>query len=117
MILVATRSMSLRDGLLALLAAINPAQPIEFVDDIAVLLTAVTQAPIDLIVLDADLPTVSTGMVSGQIKQASPHTRILILTDLIEPHDSPSHFEADAVLLKGIAATDMANTIERLLAH
>ncbi len=117
MIVVATTSIALREGLRALLAAITPEQTIEFTGDVTAVLTTVTHSPVDLVVLDAELPTVSTGMVLGQIKRVSPETRLLALTNTVQQQDSIARFDVEAVLLKGIAAIDIADTIERLLAH
>lgn len=115
MILVATRSTSLREGLQALLAAVTPDQTIEFVGDFVEILRKLTQSPVDLVVLDADLPAVSTRRVLSQIKRASSATRLLVLTDTVQQQHTASQFDAEAVLLKGTAATEIASTIEHLL--
>src|SRR5512135_2729730 len=115
MILVATRSISLREGLRALLAAITPSQTIEFVDDMGEVLKKLTESPVDLVVLDADLPAVSAGIVLGQIKQVSPTAHLLVLADTVQQQQTAAPFEAEAVLLKGPTAAEIAATIERLL--
>ncbi len=115
MVLVATRSTSLREGLRALLAAITPDQTIEFVDDYVEVFRKLTQSPVDLVVLDADLSAVSARTALSQIKQVSSATRLLVLTDTVQQQHTVSPFEAEAVLLKGIAATEIASTIEHLL--
>ena len=115
MILVATRSTSLREGLLALLTAITPSQTIEFVDDLAEVLKKLIESPVDLVVLDADLPAVSTGIVLGQIKQVSPTAHLLVLTDTVQQQQTALELEAEAVLLKGTPAAEIAATIEQML--
>ncbi len=115
MVLVATRSTSLREGLRALLAAITPDQTIEFVDDYVEVFRKLTQSPVDLVVLDADLSAVSARTALSQIKQVSSATRLLVLTDTVQQQHTVSPFDAEAVLLKGTAATEIASTIEHLL--
>ena len=115
MILVATRSISLREGLLALLAAITPGQTIALVGSTTEVPQQLSESPADLVVLDTDLLDMSTGMVVRQIKQVSPVTRLLLLTDTVQQQRAMSQFEAEAVLLKGTPAAEIAITIERLL--
>lgn len=115
MILVATRSISLRDGLLALLAAITPGQTIEFAGDMLEVSQQLSESSADLVVLDVDLLDRSTGRVVRQIRQVSSVTRLLLLTDTVRQQQSMSQFEAEAVLLKGTSAAEFANVIEQLL--
>ncbi len=117
MILVATRSISWQEGLLALLAAITPGQTIEFFGDTAEVLKKLSESPVNLVVLDADLPAVSTRMAVGQIKQVSPATHVMVLTDTVQQQRAAAQWGVEAVLLKGMAAAEIANTIERLLDH
>ncbi len=115
MILLATRSISLRDGLLALLAAITPGHTIEFAGDVTEVARQLSESPADLVVLDADLLDKSTGMVVRQIKQVSSATRLLLLTDTVRQQQAMAQFEGGAVLLKGTSAAEIASAIERLL--
>jgi len=115
MILVATRSISLQEGLLALLAAITPSHTIEFVADTVEVLPKLTESPVDLVVLDADPFDDSTRLLRGQIQRVSPTTRLLILTDTVQQRYDATWPEAEVVLLKGACAADIATTIEQLL--
>jgi DNA-binding NarL/FixJ family response regulator len=116
MLLVATQSASLQEGLLALLAAITTKHPIAFASSLTEVLKKLAESPLDLIVLDADLLTVSTGMVLGQIKRTSSATRLLLLTDTVQQQQAMAQFEVEAVLLKGTSAAEIASAIEQLLA-
>lgn len=115
MILLATRSISLRDGLLALLAAITPGHTIEFAGDVTEVARQLGESPADLVVLDADLLDGAAGMVVRQIKQVSSVTRLLLLTDTVRQQQAMAQLEAGAVLLKGTSAAEIADAIERLL--
>jgi DNA-binding NarL/FixJ family response regulator len=114
MILVATRSTSLRDGLLMLLAAMAPERSSEHVDE-TTLFDRLGEVPVELVVLDAELFGRSAESMLRQIAARSPATRCLILAETVLQQAELKQLSAEEVLLQGTPAAEIANAIERLL--
>ena len=114
MILVATRSTSLRDGLLMLLAALAPERTRAPVDE-TTLFERLAEESVELIVLDVELLDVSGENLLKRIEIASPATRCLILAETVRQQEELKRLDGKEVLLQGTPAAEIANVIERII--
>jgi hypothetical protein len=115
MILVATQSTALGESLLNLLAAIAPDRSSERVTTMTAMLDQLTAAPVELIVLDAELLKDALASVLHQIETLAPTLHYLVLAETVEQHADLKRLGVKEVLLNGAPALEIATTIERLL--
>lgn len=99
-----------------LLAAIAPERSSEHVEEAQIMLERLVIAPVELIMLDAELLAGSSAeKVLGRIKAASPATRCLILAKTVGQQEELKRLDGEEVLLQGTPAAEIATAIERLL--
>ena len=113
-VLAATRG-PLQDGLQAVLSAIPKVTRAEHAGDAASALARVADSRPSLVVLDDALRGDATLMLLRLIKSISPDTRCLVLTDDVHRLSVAASDGADAVMLQGTPATELFETIARLL--
>lgn len=114
-ILVA-RPGALRDAWRALLTALPHIRDIEQVEDAPAALQAVARLRPALVVVDATLLKGETEALLSRVKALSPGTRRLALAGSLEQKQTLVRSAAEAVLLPGAPAFEVADAIEQLLA-
>ena len=115
--LIAASPDSLRYSLHALLSGLPSIAAVQSVEDTRSMLTVLTNAQPQLVVLDVNLLRHETRPLLALIKAIAPQTRTVVLVDTIEQQQALQAASADMVLLKGYPAAELFASIERLLAQ
>lgn len=84
-------------------------------DDNSLALKTIGQHGPKLILLDASLPDNQAWVLLRLTKQESPHIRFLVMANTMEQERLAKGRGADAVLLKGFAASELSLATRRLL--
>jgi DNA-binding NarL/FixJ family response regulator len=113
--LIATRPMSLRYSLMALLARLPQIESLQSVEDTRSMLAVMSVSQPRLVVLDVNLLEEGSSSVFEQITAIAPHARLVVLVDQIEQQQKLLDTPADLVLLKGYPAAELFSHIEQLL--
>jgi CheY-like chemotaxis protein len=103
-----------RDSLGALLKTIPWLRVVDQVDNTTLALKILQQCP-KLIFLDANLPDNQAWTLLRLAKMDCPHLRSLVIANTLEQKQLARRSGADAVLLKGFAASELSLTARRLL--
>jgi DNA-binding NarL/FixJ family response regulator len=115
--LIAAPPDSLRYSLQALLTGLPSIDSVQSVEDTRSVLTVLTDAQPQLVVLDTNLLGGETRPLLALIKAIAPRTHTVVLADTIEQQQALQTTSADVVLLKGYPAAELFASIERLLAQ
>jgi DNA-binding NarL/FixJ family response regulator len=113
--LIVTRSVKLRESLLVLLRAIPRAGAIHQAEDGPSALGMGLGAQSALVLLDCTLPDEELPVTLGQMKAAWPQARYIVFLDDEDDRQRAEEAGADVVLVKGVRAATVLETIESLL--
>jgi DNA-binding NarL/FixJ family response regulator len=105
----------LRDGLQAMVRAVPQIADTVQADDGPTALQMLTEHPLALVLLDADLPGEEAWTVLPQIKARWPQTRCIVLINNDQQRQIANTHCADAVLVKGFPGTTLLETVAKLL--
>ena len=114
-VLIISRSAQIRESLLVLLRAIPQIETVHQAEDAPTALAMEPEVQPALVLLDYDLPDDELRTVLGRIKAAWPQARCLVLLDDEQDRRRAEEAGADVVLVKGIRAATILETIEGLL--
>jgi DNA-binding NarL/FixJ family response regulator len=114
-VLIAAPPGRLRDALLAMVRAVPQVECPWQADDGPSTLQAIADGSPALVLLDAELADEEAWRVLGHMRARWPHIRCLILASNFQQRQIASRLGADAVLLKGFAATTLAGMMHGLL--
>jgi DNA-binding NarL/FixJ family response regulator len=115
LVLIVAPPSRLRDGLQAMVRAMPQIEDTVQADNGPAALRMLTEHPLALVLLDADLPGEEAWTVLRQIKARWPQTRCLVLVSNDQPRQIANKYGADAVLVKGFTGTTLTETIAKLL--
>jgi DNA-binding NarL/FixJ family response regulator len=105
----------LRDGLQAMLRAVPQIAETMQADDGPVALQMLTEHPVALVLLAADLLGEEAWTLWPHIKARWPQTRVIILGNNDRPRQVAGWCGADAVLAKGFTVAALTETVATLL--
>ena len=115
LVIVAKRG-ALRDSLYALMAALPQMDVICETEDIVEALYVISQYSTDLVLMGDDFSADLLWVFLRLIRQKSPRTLCLILTDTMEQKREIEAPRADAVFLKGTTPFELVSGIQKMLA-
>jgi DNA-binding NarL/FixJ family response regulator len=105
----------LRDSLRTFLMSLPQVKMVRLVEDIPSALQVVTEHNPDLVLVDANLPDNGVLHIPGKLKAMQAQSRCLILVDTTQQQRKAIAAGADTVLVKGVPAAKLFETIEELL--
>lgn len=113
--LIVADSPQLRDSLLILLRAVPGIEAIYQANDVSSALSTSPELEPTLVLLDYDLAKNGVATTWGQIMAQRPQTRFVALVDSEQQMQQAERAGADVVLMKGVLAARLLETIEGLL--
>jgi DNA-binding NarL/FixJ family response regulator len=114
-VLIIARSAKIRESLLVLLRSIRLIETFHQAEDGPSALGMALEVQPALVLLDCDLPDDEVRATLGQMKIAWPQARCVVFLDDEEDRRPAEEAGADVVLVKGVRAATVLETIESLL--
>jgi DNA-binding NarL/FixJ family response regulator len=115
--LIIAPSAQIRDSLLVLLRAIPQIEAIHQADDAPAALALMREVQPALVLLDYDLFDGALQTTLSQIKADRPQTQFVVLLDDEQDRRRVENAGTDVILIKGIRAATVLETIEGLLSE
>lgn len=113
--LLVARPGPLKDGLRALLTAIPQIDIVAQVRDVATAPVVAAEFQPRLLIVDGGLPRLDLAALLPEIKALSAPTRCIVLAQDVAQQQTAAAAGADAVLLIGSFAEELAQVVEQLL--
>lgn len=113
--LIVAKPGPLRDAIEALLASVERVEVVGKTARVSTALRIAALHPLDLLLLEAGLPTSANRQLFQMCRRERPSLRSIVLADDGEQVREARSFGADAVFLKGFPADRFVRTVERLL--
>ncbi|RAI98747.1 LuxR family two component transcriptional regulator [Chitinophaga skermanii] len=116
-IIIADDHQLLIDGLMAVLREEGAWEILEPVNNGMQLLDRLANTPVDLVLLDLNMPQLDGIKTLGHLKREFPQVKILVITNYNQPQlmMSVEELGADGYMLKSTSATELKSAIRKIL--